>query len=85
MLRERPQVEAALQALLAETDLGIVNHTPAIAWALGRGAGSKSLVVEADQRMRGVASPRAMSRRATFEAQPSVGRAVATLAWAWVG
>ncbi len=85
MLRERPQVEAALQALVAECDLGIVNHTPAIAWALGHAVRSTSVLVEADQRMRGAASARAMSRRATFEAHPSVGRAVAALAWSWVG
>ncbi|MBL8743802.1 MAG: hypothetical protein JNK04_21985 [Myxococcales bacterium] len=85
MLRERPEVERALTEMLDAHELGVVNHTPAISWALGRGALPVALRIEADQRMRGIASARAMARRARFEAEPSVGHAVAALAWSWVG
>jgi len=85
MLRERPEVEAGLQALLADFNLAIVNHTPAVAWAIGVGSSPVSILVEVDQRMRGLGSARAMTRRARFEECPSIGRALGAVARGWAG
>lgn len=85
MWREQPAVEKALQDLLAGTARATVDERPGAIWALGLGAARGRVVVDSDQRLRVTNTPRAVRRRRSFEANPSIPGAVGVLASRWLG
>ncbi|NUP09518.1 MAG: hypothetical protein HOW73_26030 [Polyangiaceae bacterium] len=85
MWRERKSVEAALEKATSKALLAVVNHMPALAWAQGVGASLGPVVVDADQRIVPLARASAARRRARYELDPSVGRALGVLVANWTG
>lgn len=85
MWREQPAVETALRELLATTSRATVDERPSAIWALGLGAAGGRVIVDSDQRLRIMNTPRAVRRRRHFEANPSIFGAVGVLASRWLG
>ena len=83
--RERPAVEKLLKQAVSTPRLAVINQLPSFAWSKGVGATLRPTIVDADQRLVPPARKGTARRVASYELQPSIGRALSVLLARWVG